>query len=336
MKLLTVTVPCYNSQAFMENCIDSLLAGGDRVEILIVNDGSKDATGEIADAYAAKYPDMVRVIHQENGGHGEGINQGLRHATGTYFKVVDSDDRLSEDFPAFVDALEACEAEGGVDLLLTNYRYVHTDGVGDCSIGYKNVLKPGKITPWAQTKPFFLHQLITLHSGTFRTELMRRWKEPLPKHVSYEDNLMVFQTLPFVKKLYYIDRDLYRYTIGREGQSVARETMKKRYTHQLLVAEKCFCACDFEKITDKRQRKYMKHEMFMMFAIGICFARMNRNQESDNALEQMWETCIACNRKWGRYFRYGTVLSLLCLPGRFGRWFTNAVYDFANGVIRYN
>lgn len=336
MKLLSVVIPCYNSQDYMAKCIDSILTGGDRVEILVINDGSGDATGEIADSYAARYPQIVRVIHQENGGHGEAINQGLRHACGTYFKVVDSDDVLSPDFPAFVDTLEACEKAGGVDLLLTNYRYVHTDGVGDCSIAYRNVLKPGRISTWEQTRAFRLHQLITLHSGTFRTEYMRLWKEPLPKHVSYEDNLMVFQTLPHVKKLYYMDADLYRYTIGRQGQSIAREAMKKRYAHQVLVAEKCFCSCDFDSICNKRQKKYMKHEMFMMFAIAICFARMNRDAQSDSAVAEMWERCMGWNRKWGAFFRYRSPLWLLCLPGKFGRWFTNAVYDFANGVIRYN
>jgi glycosyltransferase involved in cell wall biosynthesis len=82
MKLLTVGVPCYNSQDYMEKCLDSLLTGGERVEIVIINDGSKDRTGEIADAYAAKYPAIVKAVHQENGGHGEGINQSLRHASG--------------------------------------------------------------------------------------------------------------------------------------------------------------------------------------------------------------------------------------------------------------
>ena len=104
MKLLTVTVPCYNSQDYMENCINSLLTGGERVEIIIIDDGSQDQTGHIADDYAKKYPSMVRVIHQENGGHGEGINQGLKYATGTYFKVVDSDDTVSGAFPTFLTA----------------------------------------------------------------------------------------------------------------------------------------------------------------------------------------------------------------------------------------
>ena len=92
MKLLTFAVPCYNSQDYMEHCIHTLLEGGDEVEIILVDDGSRDNTGAIADRYAQQYPDIVRVIHQENGGHGEGVNQGLRHAQGLYYKVVDSDD----------------------------------------------------------------------------------------------------------------------------------------------------------------------------------------------------------------------------------------------------
>ena len=97
MKLLSVAVPCYNSQEYMRNCVDSLLAGGELVEILIVDDGSKDDTGKIADEYAAKYPTIVKAIHQENGGHGEAVNAGIRNATGLYFKVVDSDDWVNEE-----------------------------------------------------------------------------------------------------------------------------------------------------------------------------------------------------------------------------------------------
>ena len=104
MKLLSIAIPCYNSAAYMDNCIKSLLPGGDEVEILIVNDGSpKDNTAELADRYEKEYSGICKAIHQENGGHGEGINQGLANATGKYFKVVDSDDAMSEDFSAFLD-----------------------------------------------------------------------------------------------------------------------------------------------------------------------------------------------------------------------------------------
>ena len=93
VKLLSIAIPCYNSEAYMEHCINTLLTGGDEVEIIIVDDGSqKDRTPEIADEYERKYPGICRAVHQENGGHGQAVNTGLKNATGVFFKVVDSDD----------------------------------------------------------------------------------------------------------------------------------------------------------------------------------------------------------------------------------------------------
>ena len=92
MKTLSITVPCYNSQEYMRNCVDSLLKGGEDVEILIVDDGSKDDTLKIAKEYEEKYPTIIKAVDKENGGHGDAVNSGLTHATGKYFKVVDSDD----------------------------------------------------------------------------------------------------------------------------------------------------------------------------------------------------------------------------------------------------
>ena len=336
MKLLTVTVPCYNSQDYMRHCIESLLPGGERVEILIIDDGSKDDTGRIADEYAEKYPTIVRVIHQENGGHGEGINQGLRHAAGTYFKVVDSDDWLSDDFPAFLDLLEQCEARGGVDLAVTNYYYVHSDGIGDRSINYSSVLPEGRVFTWADTRPFRIHQMLTIHSCTFRTENMRKWGCELPKHTFYEDNLMVYLTLPHTRRMVYMNADLYRYAIGRPNQSVQRTVMMKRYHHQILVTERCFTSCHLDDIQEPRLKRYMRHELFVMFGIAILFTRLNRTVETDAALERMWETCMAFDPKWGGYFRNRSPLRFICLPGRFGQNVSGLVYKLANKVVRFN
>ncbi len=202
MKLLTVAIPCYNSQDYMAKCIDSLLTGGERVEIIVVDDGSKDDTGRIADEYAAKYPSIIKVIHQENGGHGEGINQGLRNATGLYYKTVDSDDVVSADFPRFLDTLEAVEKQGGVDLFITNYYYVHEDGVGDRSINFSKQLPANRIFTWDETHTFHIDQLLMIHTVTFKTELLRRTGLEMPKHLFYEDNYFVYGNLRFVEKMY--------------------------------------------------------------------------------------------------------------------------------------
>ena len=124
MKLLSVAIPCYNSESYMRHCIESLLPGGDEVEILIVDDGStKDRTAEIADEYERNYPGICRAIHQENGGHGEAVNAGLRNASGIYFKVVDSDDWVDES--AYMEILNTLRrfvyGEKTLDMLVSNF-----------------------------------------------------------------------------------------------------------------------------------------------------------------------------------------------------------------------
>ena len=125
MKLLTITIPCYNSEAYMGKCIDSLLPGGDDVEIIVVDDGSKDHTKEIGESYQRKYPGIVRVISKENGGHGSAVNTGLEHANGMYFKVVDSDDWVKES--EYLKILEKLrELAGGdsvLDMMISNFVY---------------------------------------------------------------------------------------------------------------------------------------------------------------------------------------------------------------------
>ena len=336
MKLLTVTVPCYNSQDYMEKCIESLLRGGERVEIIVIDDGSKDNTGAIADRYAARYPETVKVIHQENGGHGAGINAGLKAATGKYFKVVDSDDEVSGDFVNFLDRLELCDSQGGVDLFVTNYYYVHTDGIGDRSINYSNVLPEGRIFTWSDTKRFQIHQMLTIHSSTFRTEVMRMCGGELPRKVFYEDNLMVCRTLPYVARMFYMNVDLYRYTIGREGQSVQDDVSRRRYTHHIQIAETCFKSVDLDSLTARQHKQYMKHELFMLFGIATIFTRLNKSAEADEKLAQMWRSCGAHNAKWAGHFRKKTALAFINISGKAGQWLTGAVYKFANKVVRFN
>ena len=147
-KLITFAVPCYNSAAYMDHCVETLLQGGDDIEIILVDDGStKDDTPAICDRYAQQYPDIVRAIHQENGGHGEGVNQGIRNARGVYYKVVDSDDWV--DVPALnkaLDKLRQFVRDGKlVDMLMCNYVYEHVEDNTQRVMHYRNVFprQPG-------------------------------------------------------------------------------------------------------------------------------------------------------------------------------------------------
>ena len=116
MKLLTIAIPSYNSENYLSKCIESLLPGGEDVEILVVNDGSKDNTSAIGHEYEAKYPGIVKVIDKENGGHGSAVNAGVEHATGLFFKVVDSDDWVKKS--AYLEILEKLKDFAGSDVII--------------------------------------------------------------------------------------------------------------------------------------------------------------------------------------------------------------------------
>ena len=226
MKLLSIAVPCYNSQDYMRNCVDSLLKGGELVEILIVNDGSKDDTAKIADEYAEKYPTIVRVIHQENGGHGEAVNTGIRNATGFYFKVVDSDDWVNEEaFEAILKKLqELIAGPQTLDMMISNFVYEKQGVKRKKIMRYRKYLPQNRIFTWDEVSNMPVGNIL-MHSVIYRTELLRECGLELPKHTFYVDNLLVYQPLMSVKTMYYMDENFYRYFIGREDQSVHEDVM---------------------------------------------------------------------------------------------------------------
>lgn len=337
-KLLTITVPCYNSAAFMDRCLNTLLTGGDRIEIIIVNDGSKDDTGKIADRYAEKYPNMIQVIHQQNGGHGEGINQGLRHAKGRYFKVVDSDDWLdTASLKRVLERLEQLEGIGGIDLMVCNYVYTYQDGRPNQVISYANVFPSNRILSWADTRQFRLNQYLTLHSSIYRTEVLRRCGMELPKHTFYEDNLYVYIPLQITRTLYYMEENLYQYLIGRDGQSVSEESMKKNYKHQILVARSIFDAADVPEIRKKNSKlgRYLHHELTMMLAMAAAFARICGTEQSEHDIQEMW-TYISRKSAYGKRLRYASFAGAAAIPGRFGRFACVKGYRIAHKIVGFN
>ena len=112
--------------------------------------------------------------------------------------------------------------------------------------------------------------------------------------------------------------------------------MKKRYHHQILVTEKCFTSCHLDNISEPMLRRHLHHELFIMFGISILFTRLNRSDETEAALDRMWETCIAFDPKWGRHFRDRTLLWLICRPGKAGQDFSEWVYRTCNKIVRFN
>lgn len=203
MKILSIAVPCYNSQEYMSKCIDSLLVGGDDVEILVVDDGSKDNTLAIAKEYEERYPGIVKAIHQENKGHGGAVNTGLANATGLYFKVVDSDDWLNKEaYEKALDVIRECiRGPKTLDLLICNYVYEKVGAKRKSVMRYTSALPQDKIFGWDDVKNIGQTKYLLMHSMIYRTQLLRECGLVLPEHTFYVDNLVAFVPLPYVKNM---------------------------------------------------------------------------------------------------------------------------------------
>ena len=291
MKLLSFAIPCYNSNDYMEHCIESILPGGDDVEIIIVDDGSKDETAAIADRYAAEYPDIVKAVHQENGGHGEAVNTGLKNATGKYFKVVDSDDWVDLDsYKKILDKLMEFEQENTqIDMLLANYVY-EKEGAKRKKVMRQTGFPRNEIFTWSDIKHIHKGHYILMHSVIYRTELLRSCGLELPKHTFYVDNIYVYKPLPYVRTMYYLDVDFYRYFIGRDDQSVNEQVMIRRIDQQIRVNKIMIdlYAKHESMLSCPQLKEYMLHYLeTIQMVTSVLLMKMNTS-ESEAMRDDLW------------------------------------------------
>ena len=339
MKLLSIAIPCYNSAAYMSHAIETLLTGGEDVEIIIVDDGStKDNTAEIADKYAAEYPSIIKAVHQENGGHGEAVNTGIKNATGLYFKVVDSDDWVDTD--AYAQILEALhkivEGPETVDMLLSNYVYEKEGQKHKKVMRYDDVVPIRKIFTWDDCGRFKKGQYILMHSVIYRTELLRECGLKLPKHTFYVDNLFVYVPLPYVKKMYYIDVDFYRYFIGRDDQSVNESVMIKRIDQQIRVNELMVEAVDLFSIKNPKLRRYMFNYLEIITVITTIMLIRSGTEENLEKKRDLWTYLKEYDLRLFHKLRNGIMGRVMNLPGRGGRRISVAAYKISQKIVGFN
>ena len=341
MKLLTITVPCYNSEKYMRKCIDSLLPGGEDVEILIVDDGSTDKTAEIADEYAEKYPTIVKAIHKENGGHGSGVNTGIEKASGLFFKVVDSDDWvLDTAYQTILDTLRMFAGGDEVlDMLIANYVYEKEGEKRKKVIRYKYVLPENEVFTWKDVHRFHKGQYILMHSVIFRTKLLRDCGLKLPEHTFYVDNLFVYEPLPYVKNMYYLDVNFYRYYIGRADQSVNEKVMIGRIDQQLkvnrimidyLVSKKQFLS------SHKKLRSYMINYLDIITTVSSIMLICSETEENLEKKNELWKYIKQKDVMLFYKLRYGLLGSCTNLPGKGGRKMTVEGYKLCQRFFKFN
>lgn len=322
----------------MSHAIETLLSGGNDMEIIIVNDGSVDDTQKIAESYQEKYPNIIRVISQENGGHGEAVNTGLANATGLYFKVVDSDDWVNEEALAqIMKVLKELIAEGNSpDLFLANYVYEKVGAKKKKVIRYQRALPKDRIFTWDEIMHFKQSQNILMHSTIYRTKLLQNCGIVLPKHTFYVDNIFVYQPLPFVKTLYYMDVNLYRYFIGRSDQSVNEQVMIRRIDQQLKITKIMIESHDIFQIKSKKLKNYMIKYLSMMMAVSSVFLIKEGSEESLAKKEELWNYLKKYDRRLYKKIRSQILGRSMNLPGKFGRKVVEVGYNITRKIYGFN
>lgn len=344
-KYITFAIPCYNSQDYMKRCIESLLVGGEDVEIIIVDDGSTDATGEIADYYEKNYPNIVRTVHKENGGHGSGVNKGLEMARGIFFKVVDSDDWLDRE--AYCRLLHRVKRfcamkETGLiseipDLFVCNYIYDHLDEGTYHTIHYRNVFPTEELCDWNDIGRFHTSQYLIMHALMFRTNVLKAAAVVLPEHTFYVDNIFAYKPLPYVRQIYYMDIDLYHYYIGRTDQSVNEKVLMSRIDQQIKVTEIVLKCVDLNEVREEYPKlaEYMCRNISIMMAISSIHLLLINSQEAYGKRKQLWDNVKEEDSRLYFRLKYTTLSGLTYLPGRLGGLLTRSGYRAARKIYQF-
>ena len=264
MKLLSIVVPVYNTEDYIRRCLDSIVAadGLSRLEIIIVNDGGRDGSLDIAKEYAKKYPECIVLIDKENGGHGSTVNKGLEIATGKYFRVLDSDDWFdSLNFEKYLADLEHCDE----DLVLTPYTQEYTFSGEKVEYKYEQ-FEHDCVYTWDDMEFDENTMYFTMASSSYKTELLRKCGLHLYEKSFYVDMQFNVYPIPYLKTVRFLDYPIYRYFIGRPNQSMSQESLTKNLPQHERVLQ--FIVDYYAATKDecsKRQSEYLAWIFYFMY-----------------------------------------------------------------------
>ena len=237
-KILTIAVPSYNAEKYLTETMPSILAAKyrDLIDLVIVNDGSIDMTRKVAEEISQQYPEIVRVINKENGGHGSAVNTGIEYAVGKYFKVVDADDWVdTENLDLLIEYLQ----ETDVDNVLSPYYKVFVDENSSIlNIEEYNEFTKVQKRKIYQADDFFstIGQTVGMHTITIKTDILKNNKIKLSEKIFYVDMEYIIYTIPHVETIIYFEKPIYKYRLGTSEQSVnINSYIRNREMHKKVI-----------------------------------------------------------------------------------------------------
>lgn len=233
-KTLSIIVPTYNMEKYLEKCLNSLIIRNakllEALEVLIIIDGATDRSSEIAHSYQSRYPNVFRVIDKENGNYGSCINKGLEIAKGIYVKVLDADDSFDtinfEDFLQFISRQD-------VDMIISPFYIVDESGKVTKHEYYD--LPNNELLTWKQLTPAFKSKALQMHAVAYKRQNLININYHQTEGISYTDQEWIFSPLITVNTAIAYPKPIYRYLIGRQGQTVNPQIIKRNISHN----EKC-------------------------------------------------------------------------------------------------
>lgn len=292
MKVLTFVIPAYNSEQYLDKCLPSMLVPEilNKLEIIVVNDGSTDDTAAAAQKYCDAYPETVRLISQENKGHGGALNTGCAAAQGKYLKVIDADDWVeTQNLPEFVRLLEACESE----VVLTHHHTI------DISTGETKDWKSypsefGRSYPFEEIMADWrnFNRSFTLHGITYRTSFYHEYETSLTEHVFYED--YEYATFPccHAQSVVPFDLFLYEYRIGDVNQSVSSANQLKRIGHIETVLQNM--TQKYNSLPETAGKRYAAakiQELLLSYFTTALLVNPDKKSGRQLAAQQITEVC---------------------------------------------
>ena len=284
-KILSIVIPTYNMEKYLNRCLDSIVLPEilPKIEIIVVNDGSKDNSLLIAESYAKKNPDSVKIIDKPNGNYGSCINAALKIASGKYFRILDADDWFnSSNFIRLINEIEHLD----VDMIITNFSKEFIDGHSEVPVKNTDKVPSEQICDFrtfdfeGQGFPY----LLAMHAITYRTQLLHEIDYRQTEGISYTDTEYCFYPLAHVKNFVFYNFVLYQYYFGHEGQTISSSATAKNKEHFYKLTTDIL-----NYLSDKASNeKIVRKQQYMILErIAKCYYTsiliFNPEKEEDNA-----------------------------------------------------
>ena len=249
-KILTIVIPTYNMEKFLRRCLDSLIISDktlfEKLEVLVVNDGSKDSSSKIAHEYEDKYPNVFRVIDKENGNYGSCVNRGLKESKGKYIKILDADDSYKRDcLYEYLLKLQDSDA----DLIINDCDILSVSGGKIDEFSYS--------LPKNQSDKIIIPLTIQMHCVAYKTNNLREINYTQTEGISYTDQEWIFMPMTTVNSIYYIKVPLYDYYVGREGQTMDPNVYLRNFWQEITIIKRMLSQFYSAEISFGKAKQYM-------------------------------------------------------------------------------